>query len=619
MDQVTLRYFNDELRHLRDVAWEFAEQHERVGNRLALGRDDCGDPYVERLLEGFAFLAARIQRKLDDEFPTFTSHLLEMIYPDYLAPTPAMVVAAFQPDQRAGSLVDGYAIERDSRLTSRLGASEETRCTFLTKHAVTLWPIELADVAYLTGGSLSRLGPAASRDVKAALRLTLRTQGDVPFEQLSLDELPLFLTGSEGLAGELYESIIGHGAGLVVQPSGDDPDWRHAVGRSAISTYGFDDDQALLPCSLRSFHGHRLLKEFFSFEERFLFVRLSELAPAIRRCSGSSLDVVILLDRTNAELEGTLSKDQIALFATPALNLFERPAEPILVEPYSHDFHVVTDRVNSLDFEVHSVTGVRGIGEGSEQVFLPFFHTRDRDGEDGGFYTVERRPRTLSSSQKRRGGARSSYLGSELYIRLVDASGSESWSNLQRLTVDVMCTNRDLPLHMPLDVHQSHFTMDTGAPVERISCLAGPTRPKEPLASGKTSWSLINHLALNYRSIVDDGDGGGADALRALLSLYRPNQTNGSELDGVARVSSKPITRRLPFSGPITFGRGLEIEVALEAERLRPANAFLLGAVLDRFFAKYMTINSFTETVITNPESVEIMRWPIRLGRESLV
>ena len=229
MDATTLRYFDDELRHLRDVAWEFAQDHEKIGSRLALDRNGCGDPYVERLMEGFAFLAARIQRKLDDEFPSFTSHLLEMVYPDYLAPTPSMVVAALKPDQRAANLADGYRVDRDTRLMSRLGASEETRCTFLTKHPVELWPIQLAEARYITGSSLARHGVGGRRDVKAALHLRLQTFGEAPFQQLALDHLPLYLTGSEGLGLRLYEAIIGHGVGVVAQPAS-----RHARRGSSI-------------------------------------------------------------------------------------------------------------------------------------------------------------------------------------------------------------------------------------------------------------------------------------------------------------------------------------------------------------------------------------------------
>jgi type VI secretion system protein ImpG len=618
MDPTTLRYFDDELRHLRDVAWEFAQEHEKIGSRLAIDRNGCGDPYVERLMESFAFLAARIQRKLDDEFPSFTSHLLEMVYPDYLAPTPSMVVVGLEPDPRAGNLADGYRVERDTRLMSRLGASEETRCTFLTKHPVELWPVRLAAVRYITGSSLARHGVGGRRDVKAALHLRLETFGEAPFQQLALDHLPLYLTGSEGLGLRLYEAIIGHAVGVIAQPVAETPAWQQHLPRAAIGTWGFEDELALLPCSLRSFHGYRLLKEFFCFAERFLFARLSGLAPAIRRCDGPRLDLFVLLDSANQTLDGAVSAEQIALFATPAINLFPKAAEPILIKPHERELHVVVDRTHDLDYEVHSLRRVRGFGDNIERDFAPFYEVTDRRSGDRGFYTLERRPRLISSQQRRHGGPRSSYLGSEVYVTLTDPSGPES-SQLQRLTVDAMCSNRDLPLHMPLGVGLSHFAADSGAPLDKVTCLAGPTAPRPSLARGRTGWQLINHLALNYRSIVDDANGGGAAALRTLLALYQQAPAGKDELESIVRVASKPMVRRLPVPGPITFGRGLEIELEIEEQSLRDPKAFLLGAVLEQFFAKYVTLNSFTETVVTTLERGEIMRWPTRLGSRHLL
>ena len=618
MDATMLRYFDDELRHLRDVAWEFAQEHEKIGSRLALDRNGCGDPYVERLMEGFAFLAARVQRKLDDEFPSFTSHLLEMVYPDYLAPTPSMVVVALAPDPRAGNLADGYRVERDTRLMSRLGASEETRCTFLTKHPVDLWPIRLAEARYITGSSLARHGVGGRRDVKAALHLRLETFGETPFQALALDHLPLYLTGSEGLGLRLYEAIIGHGVGLVAQPATDAPAWQQHLPRSAIGTWGFQDELALLPCSLRGFHGYRLLKELFSFAERFLFASLDGLAPAIRRCDDHRLDLFVLLDSANPVLDSAVTAEQIALFATPAINLFPKSAEPLVIEPHQRDLHVVVDRTHDLDYEVHSLRRVRGFGDNFERSFVPFYAVTDRGSGHQGFYTLERRPRVISTQQRRHGGPRSSYLGSEMYLTLTDPAGPEM-SQLQRLTVDAMCSNRDLPLHMPLGVGVSHFTADSGAPLDKITCIAGPTPPRPPLARGQGSWYLINHLALNYRSIVDDANGGGAAALRALLALYQPAPAGHSEIESVVRVASRPVVRRLPVPGPITFGRGLEIELELEEQSLRDPKAFLLGAVLEQFFAKYVTLNSFTETVVTTLERGEIMRWPTRLGSRHLL
>ena len=120
---------------------------------------EVADPYVERLLEGVGFLAARVQLKLDAEFPRFTQRLLEIVYPDYLAPTPSMLIAQLQPDPSETNLARGFTVPRGSAMRSTLGKSDMTACEFRTAQDVTLWPIEIVErrVFFL------RAGPAADR------------------------------------------------------------------------------------------------------------------------------------------------------------------------------------------------------------------------------------------------------------------------------------------------------------------------------------------------------------------------------------------------------------------------------------------------------------------------
>ena len=126
MDPRLLRLYETELAHLRDMGAEFARQHPKIAGRLALGSLDVADPYVERLLEGFAFLAARIQLRMEAEFPTFTQSLLQMAYPHYLAPTPAMAVVQFRPDATLRAAPQGALLPAGTALRSLLGTEDQT-------------------------------------------------------------------------------------------------------------------------------------------------------------------------------------------------------------------------------------------------------------------------------------------------------------------------------------------------------------------------------------------------------------------------------------------------------------------------------------------------------------
>ena len=621
MDPRLLEYYNRELQHLRELGGEFAREFPKIAGRLGLEGFECADPYVERLLEGFGFLAARVQLKMDAEFPRFTQHLLEIIYPHYLAPTPSMAVVQFQPDPTEGALEKGFVISRDSELRSILGKGEQTPCEYRTAHEVKLWPLELVEAQYFAGREpVAQLAPADLARVRAGIRLRLRTTlPDLPIGKLALDRLELFLHGSDALPGRLYEQLLANTVLVVARPGERPAPWYEKIPENAIRRLGFENEQALLPCPPPSFHGYRLLHEYFAFPQRYLFVEVGGLGPAVRRCAGQGLEVLILLGRADPALENAVAAANFALFCTPAINLFAKRADRIHLSDQVAEHHVVADRTRPMDFEVYQVTGVTGIGaENEEQDFLPFYASYDRLSQRAqrAFYTVHRLPRQLSDRQRRH-GPRSSYVGSETYLALVDADEAPYRGNLQQLAVTTLCTNRDLPLHMPIGRGDTDFTLASGAPVGSVRCLSGPTAPRQSPAHGDTAWRLISHLTLNYLSLADSDAHQGAVALRELLALYGnlADTTVRKQIDGVCSIQAAPITRRAPIPGPIAFARGLEVAVTLDENAFEGVGGFILGAVLEQFFAKYTSINSFTETVIKSTERGEIMRWPARIGR----
>ena len=619
MDPRLLRLYDQELTLLRGMGAEFAELFPKIAGRLGMERLEVADPYVERLLEGFGFMAARVRLKIESEFPRFTQHLLENVYPHYLAPMPSMAVAQFHPDPAEGDLSAGFEIERGSRLRSVLGRGEDTACEYRTAHPVTLWPIEVSEASYVRGGPARLEGPREFHDARAALQIRLRSTAGLPLSQLSLSKLPLYLKGEGDVPSRLYELLLGHSLGMTARPVGGDVAWVEPIRRREIRPLGFDDDHALLPYGRRSFQGYRLLEEYFHFAERFMFVELGGLERAISRCTGTEIELHVLLDRLDNDLEAAVAAGNFELFCSPVVNLFEKRSDRINLNDRSHEHHVVADRTRPMDYEIHTIQNVTGFGSGQrEQEFRPFYRARDRDVLEThrAYYTVRREPR-LASSQRQRTGGRSGYIGSETYISLVDSGDAPYSSDLREMSVTALCTNRDLPILMQVGRGATDFKLDTGAPVESIRCLAGPTKPKPSRADGSEAWRLVNHLSLNHLSLVDE-EADGAAALRSLLMLYGDDQDADvtGRVGGVISVNSKPVTRRLVAGGTASFQRGLHIEIVCDET---PFNGFygvfLAGAVLAQFFARYVSINSFTETLVSSTSRGEVMRWPATPGR----
>jgi type VI secretion system protein ImpG len=299
--------------------------------------------------------------------------------------------------------------------------------------------------------------------------------------------------------------------------------------------------------------------------------------------------------------------------------VFPKRADRIHLSNQTHEYHVVPDRTRPLDYEVYQIREVTGFGSGNDDqlTFLPFYQvSSDIRQQQRAYYSVMRSPRIASSKQKLQ-GPRSSYVGNEVYIAIVDSNDAPFKSDLKQLGLELLCTNRDLPLQLPIGIGKTDFTIQTGAPVELIRCLSGPTKPRPSNAHKDTAWKLINHLSLNYLSIINNDEKEGAEALRSLLSLYGDNSEASfrKQIEGILSIQSKPIVRRINTSGPIVFGRGLEITLTVDEAAFEGSGVFLLGMVLEQFFVHYVSLNSFTETVLTSSDRGEIMRWPTRLGQ----
>ena len=621
MDPRLLQYYNLELQHLREMGADFAQQFPKIAGRLGMNGLEVVDPYVERLLEGVGFLAARVQLKLDAEFPRFTQALLEIILPHYLAPTPSMLVAQLKPELNEPNLATGFKVPRERTMIGLMGADDATACEFRTAHDVTLWPLEVASASYFSFAPDLPLNtlPIARR-IKGGVRIRLKTTGGLKFRQTSLDRLTFYLAGRDDVANKMYELCLSSSLGVLVLPSkGATRAPLELLPAKTIRPVGFQDEEALLPVTLRSFHGYRLLQEYFSFPQRYRFFELTDLARAVKRVDGDEIELVLLLGRGDPALESVVDASNFALFCTPAVNLFPKRADRIHVSDGSYEYHVVPDRTRPQDFEVYEVTSVvgHGIGSDSEQQFLPFYsaYSTDASAEQSAYFTTRREPRLLSATQKRR-GARSSYIGTEVFLGIVDAAQSPFSGDLRQLSIQTLCTNRDLVLQMPVGLGKSDFTLDVAAPLTAIRVISGPSRPYAPLVDGAVSWRAISHLSLNYLSLVDSTNQEGASALRDLLELYAPTADASArkQIDGVRSVHVKPVVRRLPMTGPLAFGRGLEITLAVDDLAFEGGSAFLLGSVLDRYFARYVSINSFTETVLQYGARGEINRWPPHWG-----
>lgn len=624
MDPRLLRHYNQELLHLREMGAEFAAQFPKIAGRLRMDSVEVADPYVERLLEGFAFLTARVQLKLEAEFPRFTQRMAQILYPQFLAPIPSMLIAQCTPQSEDAGLAAGVSVPRGSILRGRPAREGGVACQFRTAHDTTLWPVAITDVDYFDHASdLPLANHPAWKKHAGGLRIKLRATAGLDFAQVAWHDVRLHLAGSDEVALRLYELVCGNALGVFATSARGANGSHRVLQPEAIEPVGFDDDHSLLPETLSGFGGYRLLQEYFAFPQRFLFVDVRGAGAALRELGGTEAQLVILFSRGDPSLLQTVDARSVALHCVPAINLFEHRCDRVHVTAATPDLHVVPDRVRPTEFEVHSLTSVIGFGTGldSEREFRPLYSAFRPDHQDhAAYYTVQREPRTLSSGERRQ-GLRSSYVGSEVFLSLVDPDEAPYADDLQQLAVTALCSNRDLPLLMPTGTAGGDLRLEQSAPVASIQVLKGPSRPLPASLAESSAWRLINQLTLNHLSLVDTDDEQGAAALRQMLRLYvdDDDRVHQRQIDGLRSVAKQQVVRRLPMPGPIAFGRGVELELVVEEPAFEGGSAFLFGCVLERFLARHVSINTFTSTRVRSMSRGVILRGRARCGTRTIL
>jgi type VI secretion system protein ImpG len=607
MSEELLPYYNRELSYIRRLAAQFAEEHPKIAGRLRLGPDSSEDPHVERLIEAFAYLTARIRHKLDDEFPEITESLLGVLYPHYQAPLPSLAIAQFELDPEQNELTEGFSVPRHTYLETDPIQGEP--CRFRTCYPVTLWPLEV-EIAELTRPPFAApVVPGAER-AAGLLRLVVRIRdGRQDIARLSLDSLRVFLRGQPQHVYPLYELIFNNTLAVALAASPRDPA-AVALDRSCLRQVGFERDEGLLPYTARSFLGYRLLSEYFAFPQKFLFLDLAGLRGRLPR-QGSRLEVFLYLNRTAPDLEANISAETFCLGCTPMVNLYRQPADPIQLTHAEYEYRVVPDARRPLSHEVFTVDRVTASSPDGRQVeYQPFFSVKHAGGAATAFWHASRRPAESASEQVDH--------GTDVFLSLVDLGMEPATAGGWTLEVETTCLNRDLPHRLPFGGDQPRLQFSEGGGlVTRIACLTPPTPTLRPALKRGLLWRLVSHLSLNHLSLVNESDQ--ADALREVLRLYdfADSAETRKIIDGLLSVTSRRVVGRV---GGATFCRGVEATLLFDEESYTDSGLFLFASVLERFLALYCTINSFTQLVaITRGGEGELRRWPPRTGERQLI
>jgi type VI secretion system protein ImpG len=610
-------YYEQELAYMRGLASEFAKLHPDAASRLDLERYRCEDPHVERLIEAFCLIAARLHQRLDFELPELTQAFLSVLHPQYFRPVPSMSIAQFasRPDQ--GVQPECVTIDRDRPVKAG------DVCTFRTCYPVDLWPFAVNDASLSDASGMP--GWAAQTTASGTLRLTL--QGRLSFSQLSgFDRLKFYLNGQGSVPFDLYELLVNHTSMIVLR----DPEREQTlleIDSESLRPIGFEKTEGIIPYHEQSFLGFRLLQEYFAFPEKFLFLELSGLQKAVCKNPGEKLEIVFLLDDLRftgdrfRRLQFAIGPENFLLGCTPIVNLFSTAAEPVRLDRTKPEYSIIPDLYRPQAHEVYSIDSVtsRSFGAKETRHYKPLYSFEHGSVKSAGetFWYACRRPSHIVGDR-----------GTEVYLTLVDLGAEFHHPEDETLLIELTCTNRDLPS----DLVFRYVFGELEANDARVSarCVRRPSAAVRAPVQRRSDWRFVSHLSLNYLTLISQpadasGDSQNGAALRELLELYNFSEDPGirRQVQGLAGVSSSPARARIRMKRgnetvPV-FCHGTAVSLDFNGDVYASSGLFLFAAVLERFLALYAPVNSFTQVTAATGGGRVIKKWAPRCGEQVLI
>jgi len=361
----------------------------------------------------------------------------------------------------------------------------------------------------------------------------------------------------------------------------------------------------------RSSWGYRLLTEFFAFPAKFWFLDLSGWAKARERGFQNKVEIDIYFKRTNTTLEQGLDVNSFRLGCTPIVNLFEQSCTAKTVDQLRFEYRVVPAVEYPLGMEIHTITRVASADPTNPRVYQPFY-TFQHQSKSETFWHGSRRPSERPDDR-----------GTEIYLQFVDLKFNPTLPADEVIVIDALCTNRDLPAKLQQAGEKLSFDWMMAAPLERVRCVKLPTAPLRLPTRRGLFWRLVSHLSLNHLSIADGQLG--KDALQELLRLYDYSDPesgqqlaniNKQTIDGLVAVEHRRVVGRQGG----TFCRGIEVTLDFDESKYSAYGIYLFAAVLERFFALYASLNSFSQLVVRSRQREGIVKkWPPRAGEMPLL
>ena len=593
-----LPYYERELSHLRHHGGDFAERYPKIAGRLLPGDGQTDDPTIEQLVQAIAWLDARIGKKLKDDYPRAVEALLNVLHPHYLRPFPACSIAQFSMAD-ADAVPSSYTFARGTEWVSR--SIDDVQCRFKTAYDVTLAPLAINEARYLPAAAAPIVLP-----VNAVGIVSITFESTAPhldLRKLDLRTVRVHLNGESSFIAALADGLLIHALASYVQVENDGR-WR-PLRTVPVAQAGFAPEDALIDFPLVSHPAYRPLTEYFGFAEKFEFVDfdLGAMLDTAGACRRATLHVALEEGHGNphaARLLESLSSTHFRLFSTPVINLFRQRGEPVRVTHEQAAYPIVAEGRHASAYDIFSIDSVHLVRQTQtrdEVVELrPMFTQRHGDEGQARRYWFAHRDEVVASKSP----------GYETEISVVDTGFDTMAAQTDTLSLELTCTNRDLPSRLAIGLEGGDLFPGEDAddhPAVHVALLRRATQTLRFERRDELHSRLASHLALDHLSLVDAHGG----ALRAALVLYdlRRSTVSSRHIDGIVAVESRQAMFELPGKPFVTVVPGIEVRVTIDETHFIGASIAAFVAALEMLLGYRVHQNSLMQLIVISKRTGE--------------
>ncbi|MYN29382.1 type VI secretion system baseplate subunit TssF [Duganella levis] len=608
-----LPHYEAELALLRRLCRGFAERYPGVAGSLLMNGDTCDDPHVERLIQASALLAARISKRLDDDYSLFTESLLEMLYPHYLRSFPSCSIVHLDFGPSSVELPEIVTLVPRGTLF-KSPPVQGVKCKFRSASDLIIAPIAISDLQFnpiINAPTSVRLNAGAT----SSIDITFSKSGRSTLTDLSLKHLRLFLDAEPTLAAALRDTLFTRvHAAYISFPRINH--W-HALADTPLQAVGFSEAEALIPFSPRSHPAYRLLTEYFVYPEKFNFIDImwnDIVAHLPMQSDEFTLHLVVNDAQHGSKLAHILSKlvpRNLLMHCVPVANLFKRSSAPVDIRHTTSDYALLADTVCPEAYEIYGIESASLITDASRrdgiQQLKPFYSIRHGDEQHAGQYWVMRRDDATAELSP----------GHEMRISLVNAEFKPEQAKNQTLSAQLLCSNRQRATQLKAGLPEGDLHVDGMFTRTPIRLLRQPCKPRRFPAADGAHWRLIAHLTLNHRALSNAG----LDEFRQMLTLYNLSGSSGTQrqIDGIVDLHCQNIMAWIPGVPNASLMPGVEVRMTVDEEAFVGSGIHLFAQVLEHFFGLYCQINVFSQLLILSKQTgEEIVRCQPRSGAELL-